>query len=512
LRLRTGGARVRIALVAALCFAGSACGSRIPHDRVVAAVRPLADAGAARGIPSATVPDAAPSGEPAALNSPGAAGAGTAAAPGAPAPVTGGFQSSGAVATPTGGAAATSGGSNTAPAKAVTTTRPSGHPTAPATPAAPGTPVAKAPLVIGNVSTRAGVIGGQFVMGVETIQAWVANVNAHGGLGGRSLKLISADDGNDSARHQALVKDMVENRGVIAFVGNFAPFSMSKATTTYLEQKRVPVVGGDLVFDIWWESAMLFPSSAHARFLAWTELVNGARFAKGKKKLGTLVCREVPQCSGWARYTWDDGYGKAAGFEPVYRGESSLAQPDFTAECLQAQRAGVEVLLLQTDSASVVRTVKACAQQNFKPLYLLGHTCSIRTAADTNGAMEGSVCETYGFPYTFTGSPGSQEFATVLDGAGVEKHPTSSSAWASAKLFERAAAGVVDPPTSEQLIQHLLAIRGDTLGGLAPPLTFADGRQPGTKTAEPCTFLLIAQGTKWVAVDGDRPTCSAPPA
>jgi len=54
--------------------------------------------------------------------------------------------------------------------------------------------------------------------------------------------------------------------------------------------------------------------------------------------------------------------------ELVYRAQASLAQPDFTAEVIGAKQAGVEVLLVLMDTASVARIVQAAQRQNYFPI------------------------------------------------------------------------------------------------------------------------------------------------
>jgi len=73
----------------------------------------------------------------------------------------------------------------------------------------------------------------------------------------------------------------------------------------------------------------------------------------------------------WAREA------KGAGFDLVYQATSSIAQPDFTAECLSARNAGAQVLLPALDTNSVVRMVSSCARQGYAPSYAL-YTAEIK--------------------------------------------------------------------------------------------------------------------------------------
>jgi branched-chain amino acid transport system substrate-binding protein len=94
------------------------------------------------------------------------------------------------------------------------------------------------------------------VGGLHALRAWVAATNAAGGLGGHEVRLEVADDGADPARHRALIQEFVERRGVVAFVYNAAVFS-GQASVDYLEQRRIPVVGGSGT-EPWYATSPMF--------------------------------------------------------------------------------------------------------------------------------------------------------------------------------------------------------------------------------------------------------------
>src|SRR5207253_75515 len=95
---------------------------------------------------------------------------------------------------------------------------------------------------------------------------------------------------------------------------------------------------------------------------------------------------------------------KALGFNHVYRARASIAQPDFTAECLSSRNAGVEVLLVALDQNSVARVAVACARQGFHPIFALpGQVVSDELAGDPN--LAGAVGQSAVFPYVQSGTP-----------------------------------------------------------------------------------------------------------
>ena len=102
-----------------------------------------------------------------------------------------------------------------------------------------------APIIVGNVGNYSGPAGSSDGMAPVALHVWGQWVNAHGGIAGHPVQVFTADDGGDPARSRSLIQDMLENKHVIAFVGNSLPLDVD-AGIGYLEQKHIPVVGGDL--------------------------------------------------------------------------------------------------------------------------------------------------------------------------------------------------------------------------------------------------------------------------
>ena len=85
-----------------------------------------------------------------------------------------------------------------------------------------------------------------------------------------------------------------------------------------------------------------------------------------KRKVAHLFCREVADCPLLA-----DGVKKAAkpaGYEVVYEGQISLAQPDMTAEMISARNAGADVVVTIADNATTIRVARSAHRQGYAPL------------------------------------------------------------------------------------------------------------------------------------------------
>src|SRR5205807_3498927 len=146
-------------------------------------------------------------------------------------------------------------------AEATATTAPkAAAPGAPATrgqpaPAAP-TGGAKSPVAIGTVATLTGPVGAFVKDSVFAVSVWVKTINGKGGVNGHAVRHIVADDGGDPARYNANVRQLVEEQGVVAFIFNTIGFA--GGDLSYVNQKRVPIIGHEAGTELGYASPMVF--------------------------------------------------------------------------------------------------------------------------------------------------------------------------------------------------------------------------------------------------------------
>jgi hypothetical protein len=76
------------------------------------------------------------------------------------------------------------------------------------------------------------------------------------------------------------------------------------------------------------------------------------------------------------------------------------------------------------------------------------------------------------------------------------------------KLFEKAAAGLPEPPTSEAILRGLWGIRSETLGGLTQPLTFTEGK-PSPQDPS-CGWDIVIEKRVWRSPDAFQVHCGTP--
>jgi branched-chain amino acid transport system substrate-binding protein len=356
------------------------------------------------------------------------------------------------------------------------------------------------PIRLGHIGTYSGLLGAIFAGGREMAQVWAASVNSRGGLNGHPVQVVTADDGGDPSRNLSLTRDMVENQGVVAFIGNIVPLSLN-GSRAYLEQKGVPIIGGDLTDVGWYQSPMFFPQGA----LIDGSLRGSARTAVsvGGPRVALLYCGEAAACFR-ARDLFQQGAVRDGGGELVYTAQVSLAQPDFTAECIQLRSNRVDAVVATVDGNSLSRLARACAQQNVK-VQFVSFSLALVDSLRSDPNLQGLVGTSGLFPWMLTDGPASEyaqavaRFAPKLNTSG-----STAAVWGSGKLVEAASRALPSgTPTSKDLLEGLYALKGETLGGLAPPLSFRRGQPPAPIS---CYFTISLKGGAFTAPAGLKMT------
>jgi branched-chain amino acid transport system substrate-binding protein len=489
----------------------ASCGTRVDDP-----------AAAAPGAGGAAVSVATPldtTGQPAAadVTVPDASGAVPAAAatPGAPVPAGPGAGAKAATAASTPGQTSAAGataaagpapaqGAAASPGAQTTAAAPASAPAAKGAPAV-ATPGTKSPIKLGLVGSISGPVSQVTKPQVDGPQVWAKWVNSRGGINGHPVELLVADDGGERSRHVAAVKELVERQKVIAFLNNVAIVA-GDSSVAYLEEKRIPTIGisGG---EAWaYDSPMIFPQGSSGVPLGDTLFGAAATpsLKAGKKNLAVIACSEVQLCRDI--YDSAEAQSKRFGMNLVHRARASLAQPDFTAECLAAQNAGADTIIVASDTPTFRRIVTACARQNYRPLMGLpgqGVFDDMRKLPELQDIFYANLTT---FPFFQNNTPATAEFHQAMKtfGGGLPLATGQSTGWTAGKLFEKVAANMPEPPTSEAVLEGAWSIRNDDLGGLTHPLTFVKDQKPVPST---CWFNIAIVNNEWTSPDGFKLEC-----
>jgi branched-chain amino acid transport system substrate-binding protein len=372
---------------------------------------------------------------------------------------------------------------------------------------ASGSAATGTPIVIGSVGSY--TEDGFTDPGEPAIEAWASWVNAHGGINGHPVKLIVEDNKGDQAQAVSLVKQLVQQDHVVAFVSN-QDGSLNEGYASYLDQQKIPVVGGSVfTLEPWVSDPMFFPEG----LTAIQDMSSLAISAKqlGITTVGSLACSEAAQCAaanGLAKEVFD-----AAGINDSYGGLVSSTATDYTASCLTAQQKGVKGLILLVPSAAEGQVIAGdCQRQNYSPSYIIPGE-AIGAGYLASAAFNKAFTSAPTLPW-FSTAPAMADFDAAmkqyapsvnLNSPSVQEPLTATDAWVSGLMFQQAVklSGATGIPTSADILAGLAKFKDETLGGMAAGLTYTN---PKNKI-ESCYFTIQIKSQQFSLPNGATPSC-----
>jgi branched-chain amino acid transport system substrate-binding protein len=337
--------------------------------------------------------------------------------------------------------------------------------------------------------------------GPEALKAWAATVNGQGGLQGHPVEIIVRDDGNDPAKSLTVVKQLVEDDGVVA-ITSFT--SLATTWADYIEKKHVPVVGGQSYAPVWQENPAFFPVQS----TLGTALTSQPLMAKnaGATSIGSYYPADVSTAVQAVEAV--DGIASSLGLKATFNSAISASQPDFTAPCLAGKEAGVDAMMLA--GVPVERITPSCAQQGFKPLWILpgeAVTSKVLKTPDLGDVLAPQMA----FPF-FLADAATKDYRSSMETnyRGPEDEmfsPLTSSAWMAGLVYEQAATSFSkDTVTPDDVFTGLYTVKNLTGGGLLAGLTYSQNQKERTVN---CFWETKVHDGQWLAVNGLKPTCIA---
>jgi branched-chain amino acid transport system substrate-binding protein len=375
----------------------------------------------------------------------------------------------------------------------------------PSPPAGPAAVRGNSPdVVFGSFGVQTGVLGAITRPAPAGVRAWAASLNSRGGLNGHRIRIVVGNDGGEPARTQVVVRQMVEQEHVVAFLNHFS-FTLS-AALPYLESKGVPVIGGTNSSEDEDKSAIVFqPLLGADDGIAWSFLLAIAA-QTNKTRIALVYCREVTQCEH------QRGGIKSklpyAGLQFVYEAQVSLAQPDYTAEMLGAQRAGAEVVMALIDTASLIRLARSAHRQGYHPIFSGPHNLESDQTFTGGEEVEGLLVPSRLPPYTTSPKMAGYREAMAHYQPEEPLGGFGSGGFVVGKLLEKLAPVIGEPVTSQGLIAALYTLRGETLDGVLPGVSFPHG--PDRTQVNLCIVPTIVRGGTFVAHDSAESFVCAP--
>lgn len=364
-----------------------------------------------------------------------------------------------------------------------------------------------APIKIGYICTCTGPLASSAQIAPVAYKAWVSSVNASGGINGHKIQLIEKDDAGNPGTALSDAQELVEQDHVIAIA---EISNADNAFQNYVDQQHIPVIGSNISSLLMFSDPNFFPEGQTN-----DSLINSVVLAAkkvGAKNFGTFYCAESAICQQLAPYA--KAIGQQYGVPMVYSSAISASAPNYTAPCLAAQQAGAKALFIG-DAVQVVQSVaQSCSKQGYKPVIIADDGAVAKTFTSTPGLSDGLMSMQPDIPFFVTSNAGIKAMTSAFKKyqPQIFKDPNYNEevveSWVSGLLFTAAAkAGGLGAngadPTSQQLYDGLYKLNNETLGGMAPPLTFTQGKPNSVK----CWFWMRTKNGKFTTPYGLKPAC-----
>ncbi|GAA1850650.1 hypothetical protein GCM10009836_33190 [Pseudonocardia ailaonensis] len=350
--------------------------------------------------------------------------------------------------------------------------------------------------MIGSIGSYTGRTASTIGPARDGIQMWADSVNAAGGIKGKKVKLIIEDDAGNATTALAKVKELVEQDHVSAIVSdNSVP---SPTWSQYVEQKKIPVVGGFSLTPPFYTSPMFFPTGASTSAQTYAELEVAKTFGP---KVASYVCAESPNCA--ALSALQDQVAATVGVDLVINQKVSSTAPSYAPQCQASMAAGANSMIIKVPVRPVIEQCRTLGT----PMGFVSGGGNVTADVLASPAAQGLKNVDNRYPLyvdaiaarTEPGRAFTQAVATLAPALQGKVQPFYSAAYIDGMLFKAAVeASGSEQVTPESVLAGLYALpQGFDLGGLIPPLTIVKDKPTVTN----CSFLTEIKDGQWAPAD-----------
>ncbi len=342
----------------------------------------------------------------------------------------------------------------------------------------------------------------------DTVHAWVSWQNAHGGVNGHPVDLITKQDPGNPGVALTEVKSLVASH-IVALIDSDS--EDDAAWFTYIKSQPVAV------FPTGFNSLQMAAATdvfqtAVSQYYLFDEIMLAAQKVGGHK-MAVLYCAENPACKQTVAPL--SAAAKQFGIPVVFNAAILASAPNYTAQCLAAKSAGADVMFIADGPAPTLAAAASCAAQGYTPHQVSDEAAYSQQMAGKPG-WNGFLGTQDNIPFFVTSTPGSaayhqalQQYApSVLTNAQFSILPTIL--WTTGLLIAQAAqtgaVGTTNPMTGPALVNGVYQLHSTNLGGMTPTLTYVRG-QPNQPH---CWFWAGIQNGHWNLPYGLSTTCATP--
>lgn len=344
---------------------------------------------------------------------------------------------------------------------------------------------------IGNVSTISGPIPGFGQTGVNAVKAYVNMVNANGGVCGRKLTLVTADDRLQSGTNKSETDKLAQE--VIGFVGG----------TTVVDGGAAQSYGGTNIADTGLaisEEMIVSSNNFPTVPINVGEGGNNAssifRYMKKVEGVSKAALVWPAQASAKARM---DGYKQAldeAGIDIVVQKEVAVVETNYADEAKNIESAEADLVITTLELSGMANLAKAMQQNGYFPkvpfygAQVYGQAFLTQAGSAAEGTKVGlgySILEDA--PTVPAIGELIQWYERTNPGSAIDFFAIQ--AWAAADMYVDALGASQGPPTRDKVFSYLRGLNSFDADGVIADIN------PAAKTTKGCFMVAEVSGGTW---------------
>lgn len=324
------------------------------------------------------------------------------------------------------------------------------------------------------------------------VQAYFDYVNAHGGVQGRKLKLISLNDQYEPPVALQVTKTLVDTDNVFAEVAVNGT-ATTEADVSVLDPANVPLIGPQTGAPFFAGTFRKNIYNVWPAYLTEGKLLGGyAQQQLHLKKVGVLY--------------QNDDFGKSlyqgvqnSGLKPALAIPYDPTQTDFSPQAAQFKSANVDGVIILAIPGPTTDFLNALAAVNFKPVRLMSQVSAIPSMFSTAPQeFPGSYIGAFIPPLTGATSAQAKTFLTAMSTyqPGQPASVFAAWGWAEAQVAVAGLKAIKGQITRDSYEAGLDSLKNlQTLGG---PISYSSTNHSGT----PKMFMVVAKGGHRMPVNG----------
>lgn len=353
-------------------------------------------------------------------------------------------------------------------------------------------------ITIGQIATITGPVPGLFQGAFDGLDAWVAWVNANGGIDGRQVKLEQVDDGFNCTTYANAMSKFATT--AFAVLGNISLEDTCGKKALNANPDLVDIQA--LTLD---PTLYSIPNVFAAEPTPPGGITTGLQYMKKRFPTAITHAAQLIGAAASANGKEEQLTAESVGFHYIYTRDIPDLTTNFTPYILAMKAQGVEFVDM-TDLAdtSDANFLQQAAQQNFHPDVVYGASAYDANEFKLlgNPSLANNVLWSALFDSMYLGQdratvPAVNTFLTWMSKARPNAAATlySVDAWADGQLLVKAMQDAGSSITPSTVLTAVKGIKSFDSDGLIAP------GDPGDKTGTHCVIMANVQNGKWVRVE-----------